>query len=160
MSLIENWVSMLEATAVSAGLRTSIWAYPIVNTLHIIGLGLLLGATTVLDLRLLGWRRQVPVSSLSQALLPVAATGLLLAVVAGGLLFIARPLDYAFNGLFQIKLVLLALALANIVWCMRSPAWRLAQRDGQIQTAVKLNAACSLGLWLAIVFAGRMIGYR
>lgn len=160
MALIENWVLMLEATAISASLRTSIWAYPIVNTLHIVGLGLLLGATTVLDLRLLGWRRQVPVSSLSQALLPVAATGLFVAVVAGGLLFIARPLDYAFNGLFQVKLGLLALALVNIGWCVRSPGWQLARSDGLIETSVKVNAACSLALWLAIIFAGRMIGYR
>ncbi len=151
---------MLEATALSKGLRTSIWLYPIINTLHIVGLGLLLGATVVLDLRLLGWRRSVGVASLASALLPVAATGLAIALSAGTLLFVARPLDYVFNGLFQIKLALLALALLNIGWCIRSAAWRLVLSNGPVSTAVKTSAAFSLFLWLAIIFAGRMIGYR
>jgi len=160
MALIESWVVALEATTLSAGLRTSIWLYPIINTLHIIGMGMLLGAMTVLDLRLLGWRQRVPVSSLSQMVLPVAASGLLIAVSAGALLFVARPLDYIFNGLFQIKLGLLVLALINIWWCVNSPGWRVALEDGIVNRFVRLSAALSIGLWLAIIFAGRMVGYR
>ncbi|MFK7965120.1 MAG: hypothetical protein AB8C46_14240 [Burkholderiaceae bacterium] len=158
--MLESWIVWLEATAVSKGLRTSIWLYPIVNTLHILGLGLLLGATVVLDLRLLGWRRSVSVASLAPVLLPVAGGGLAVATAAGILLFIARPLDYVFNGLFQIKLALLALALLNIWWCMSSSAWQQMVSNGQVNTAVKTSAALSLFLWLAIIFAGRMIGYR
>ena len=160
MASIEAWVIAFEGTALSAGLRTSIWLYPIINTLHIIGLGMLLGAVSVLDLRLLGWRKNVLVSSLSQVTLPVAAGGLLIAVVAGALLLVARPLDYVFSGLFQLKLGLLLLALTNIWWCINSAGWRVALSDGAVQGSVRVSAALSLGLWLAIVFAGRMVGYR
>ena len=158
--MLESWIVLLEATALSKGLRTSIWLYPIINTLHIVGLGLLLGATVVLDLRLLGWRRSVSVASLAPVLLPIAGSGLAIAVAAGMLLFIARPLDYVFNNLFQIKLALLVLALLNIWWCMHSAAWQQAVSSGQINARIKTSAALSLLLWLAIVFAGRMIGYR
>jgi len=160
MAEIESWVLALEGTAVSASLRTSIWLYPIINALHIIGLGLLLGAATGLDLRLLGWRKQTSVSSLANTLLPIAALGLVVAIVTGTLLFIARPLDYVFNGLFLTKLGLLILALLNIAWCMRSAQWRAALHDESISSSLKISAALSLAFWLAIIFAGRMIGYR
>jgi len=160
MTSIEAWVIAFEATALSASLRTSIWLYPIINTLHIIGLGMLLGAMTVLDLRLLGWRKRVLVSSLSQVTLPVAAGGLLIAVIAGVLLLIARPLDYIFNGLFQIKMGLLLLALVNVWWCVGSAGWRAALGDAVVNRSVRVSAALSLALWLAIIFAGRMVGYR
>lgn len=160
MASIESWIIAFEATALSAGLRTSIWLYPIINTLHIIGLGILLGAMAILDLRLLGWRKRVLVSSLSLVVLPVAATGLLIAVIAGVLLFVARPLDYIFSGLFQIKLGLLLLALVNAWWCVGSAGWRVALTDGAVSGSVRASAALSLGLWLAIIFAGRMVGYR
>jgi hypothetical protein len=73
-----------------AALRSSRWSYTAVNTVHIVGLALLLGAIVPLDLRLMGWRRTVPIAALTRVLLPVAIFGLALAILAGLTLFSVR----------------------------------------------------------------------
>ena len=93
----------LQGSALSVGLRASSWAYPLVNLLHILGIAMLVGAILILDWRLLRQRKQPEVSVLATVLLPSARGGFALAVAAGLLLFIARPLDYLFNPLLQFK---------------------------------------------------------
>ena len=80
---MEALLAGLEATTVAQTLRTSRWLYAATNTAHIFGIALLVGAIVPLDLRLLGWWPDVPRQKLVRVLVPVAATGLALAVVAG-----------------------------------------------------------------------------
>ncbi|MGI8740813.1 MAG: hypothetical protein ACR2KU_14790 [Gammaproteobacteria bacterium] len=96
--------SELQNSLVAEALRGSTWVYPLVNAAHILGFALLLGAIVPLDLRRLGFWRSVPAATLSRVLTPVAMAGLLIAVSAGSLLFIARAVEYAASGLFQAKM--------------------------------------------------------
>lgn len=131
-------------------LRGSRWSYPLVNAGHIVGIALLFGAIVPLDLRLMGLWRQVPVAALTRVLLPVALTGLALAVVTGLLLFAVRATEYAQVPLVAWKLVVVALAIANAVALVSlAPA----------AAYVRLLAATSIVLWLAAIGSGRMIGY-
>jgi hypothetical protein len=150
----------LERSALSVSLRASEWAYPMVNTLHIVGIALLVGPILILDWRVLRSRATPAVSVLATLLLPTARTGFALAVSAGLLLFIARPLDYAFNTLFQLKLGCIALALLNIAFLHRSQAWQRAVSHNQADGRVRLACAISLLLWLTVLVLGRLIGYR
>lgn len=150
----------LERSALSAGLRASEWVYPLVNTLHIVGIALLVGSIVVLDWRVLRQRATPSVSVLATVMLPVARGGFALAVVAGSLLFIARPLDYAFNTLFQLKLGGIALALLNIIVLHRSAAWRMALTHNRVDGRVRLACGLSLVCWLVVLGLGRLIGYR
>jgi len=152
-------LAALEASGPAAALRTSRWLYPLVNAGHILGLGLLFGAIVPLDLRLLGLWRSVPARALARVLVPVAATGVGLAVVTGLLLFSVRPLDYAPAGLFQAKLAVVLLALANVALLHRLPAWRRLG-DGPSGRALPLAAALSLALWLTAILLGRLLAYR
>ncbi|AOW15726.1 hypothetical protein LPB072_16320 [Hydrogenophaga crassostreae] len=150
----------LEHSPLSVGLRASEWMYPLVNTLHILGIALLVGPILILDWRVLHRRATPPVAALATVLLPVARGGFGLAVVAGSLLFITRPLDYAFNTLFQIKLVCIGLALLNIALLHWSKAWGLAIKDNQFSQSVRLACGLSLVFWLLVLALGRLVGYR
>ena len=142
----------LEGSALAVALRGSTWAYPLVNAAHILGIALLFGAITPLDLRLMGAWRRTSLEELSRILVPVAAGGLALALAAGSLLFITRAGEYAASPLFLSKMGLLALGLANITgyyaWWRKKP-----------QRPAALLGATSLILWFAILVLGRLVGY-
>ena len=118
--------ALLEQSRLAVTLRGSLWLYPIVNTAHLVGIALLVGAVAALDLRLLGAFRRAPLEPLARVLVPLAGFGLVLAVTAGVLLFLPKASDYAAHPLFRWKLVLIALALMNGVLLTRSRAWRAA----------------------------------
>jgi hypothetical protein len=154
---VQALLAGLEATPLAVALRGSVWLYPLVNTAHLLGIALLFGAIAALDLRLIGAWRGVPAATLARVLAPVATAGLALAAAAGALLFIAKATDYAASGLFQAKLVVIGLAVANA-----AAAWSWGRRlTGQptVPARLRLGAAASLGLWLAAITLGRLVGY-
>ncbi|MEZ5740229.1 MAG: hypothetical protein R3E68_12750 [Burkholderiaceae bacterium] len=150
----------LGQTAPSRAMRGALWLYPLVNGLHLLGMALLIGPILVLDWRLLRHRAGDALEPLARHLLPFARAGFGIAVPAGLLMFIARPGDYVANGLFQAKLCLLAAALVNIVVLHRSAGWRQTLAGGTPSRRVRVAAALSASLWLAVLFLGRLIGYR
>jgi hypothetical protein len=151
----------LQDTAIATALRQSFWVYPLVNAAHIVGLALLFGAIVPLDLRLLGLWRKVPLAAMSRILLPVALAGLVLAVPTGALLFAVRATEYAVMPLFWLKFSLIAGAIANALLLRFSLAWTAHEHSELAGTMPRLQVAgaLSIGLWLAVIVAGRMIGY-
>lgn len=159
--MLEALAEALQATALSRTLAASVWLYPLVNTAHIVGIALLFGAIVPLDLRLVGcWPREA-VDPLRNVLVPVAMAGLMLAMTTGALLFATRPKDYLAEPLFALKLGILAAAMLNAAWLRRSPAWR--SHDASTTpppVAWRAAGGFSILLWLAVITAGRLIGYR
>jgi hypothetical protein len=145
-------LAALQGSSLAAALRGSTWLYPLVNAGHIAGIALLFGAIAVHDLRLMGAWRRTPLAGLSRILIPVAAAGFAVAAITGSLLFIVKAKEYAGASLFQTKLLLIALALANVL------AYHATQR--RVRPALfPLFGASSLALWLAVIVVGRLIGY-
>lgn len=144
-----------EAWAGAAWLRESPTAYLFANAAHILGIGLLLGAILPLDLRLLGFFRRFPLEVLRPFLTRAAATGLALAAFTGLGLFSVKPEEYWANAAFRWKLVLLALALANVA--IQHRATNTA--GGDVPAAARITAGVSLSLWLGVLVAGRWIGF-
>jgi hypothetical protein len=159
--MLADVLSALQDAAPVGALRRSHWVYPIVNAGHIVGLALLFGAIVPLDLRLIGLWRRVPIGQLARTLLPVAIAGLALAVLTGGLLFSVSAVKYAGMTLFQAKLLLILGALANALLLHRASAWAAHDGGGLRGTTLRLQLAgvLSIGCWLAVIFAGRMLGY-
>ena len=159
--MLADVLGALQSAAPVDALRRSHWVYPLVNAGHIVGLALLFGAIVPLDLRLLGFWRQVPLAALSRILLPVAIAGLLLAVPTGALLFSVRATEYAAMPLFGVKFALIACAIANALLLRLSLAWTVHEHSELSGTTPRLQlaGALSIGLWLAVITAGRMIGY-
>jgi hypothetical protein len=160
--MLETLATALQESGLSQALRASVWLYPLVNTGHVIGIALMFGAIVPLDLRLLGGWRQVPLPALAAVLVPVAVAGLSLALATGLLLFATRPLDYVVEPLFGWKMGLLAVAVLNALWLRRSPRWRrfVPDADVPVRPAWKCAALLSMLLWLGVIAAGRLIGYR
>lgn len=135
-------------------MRTSFVLYPLLNLLHVLAIGALVTTAVLMDLRMLGLGRAVSAEAVVAGLRPIAVGALAVAVLSGVLLFSVRAVDYAANPAFRLKLLVLALALAN---ALAFTSFRAHRRPGAAVT--RAMAVLSIGLWLAVAAAGRFIGY-
>ncbi len=144
---------------VARALRGSSGLYVLANGSHILGIALTVGAIAALDLRLLGVAARQPLAALAPLLGAVAAAGVALAVLTGGLLFSVRPAAYAANPAFLAKVALVMLGVVNALALRAGRDWRVALEHGAVTGRVKAQAAASLAIWIAAIFAGRWIGF-
>lgn len=138
------------------------WGYALTNLVHLLGVAILFGSILLLDLRLLGWRRQTSLADISAACLPLARVGFALAVVSGVCMLSVNASEYAGNPFLLIKFVALILALINAWWVSKIPAWknrRQAEPSDGGNSAFVCAGSISLLCWLTVVAAGRLIAY-
>jgi hypothetical protein len=160
---VREFLVWMEATALGHFMRESgPWTYATVNLSHILGVATFFGSIVVLDLRLLGFWRRVPLVALAAATVPVAMVGFALAVTSGSALLATKATDYLNNPFVYIKFPAIALGLINVTVLKLSPAWkahgtRELSRAEHRQLAVM--GGISLACWLTAVSAGRLIGY-
>ncbi len=158
--MLDPWLEALEATRFARGLGNSVWAYPLVNAGHILGIALV-GSIVPLDLRLLSaWRAQ-PLAPLWHVLTRTAALGLALAVSFGGLLFATRATEYAASPYFLAKMVIVIAAAANaIALHIAFPRAALEGKTiGALSWRVRAAAGFSMMAWLSALTLGRLVGY-
>lgn len=158
---LDHFVAALAASAPAVHLRHSTWLYPVVNAAHILGFALLVGAIAPVDAKLLGLWPGVPLRFFARTLLPFAIGGAVLAIVAGVLLFIVQPADYLALPVFVAKIALVAAGLANALLLHASRAWRehVGRDGGATGPRLRVAAALSLAIWLAVLLLGRLIGF-
>lgn len=154
-----GFAQWLDAAGVGPWAKGSAWVYPLVNSVHLLGLVMLVGGIGVVDLRLAGLWRDLPAGALSRALTPIALVGLLLLIASGTVLFAADGTALARSPTFHRKLTLIALALANaalfrLVWQRRVEA------GGDVPPLIgRASAVASLAMWLCVGALGRLIAY-
>jgi hypothetical protein len=136
----------------------TIWAYPSILTFHTVGMGIVVGASAVLDLRLLGVGREVPVARLKVLFRPLW-WGFWLNAVTGVVLFIAHAAEKYGQAVFYVKLALIALALFTVVRIRREIFPEGDTTERPITTKVKMLAVLSLVLWAGAMTAGRLMAY-
>lgn len=160
-----EFTSILEsirASGLATTIRDSIYWFPLIEATHVIALTLVFGTILIVDLRLLGVAsRERSFRQLSSELLRWTWIAFALAVVTGGLMFITEAVVYAGNLAFQLKMLLLALAGANmaafqILTLKTVDAW-----DASLATPgrARLAGALSILFWIGVVVAGRAIGF-
>ena len=151
-------LTWLESTklAVWLGESSSIWAFPTVLTLHTIGMAVLVGASWVLDMRLLGVNRRVPLSAY-RWVFPVVAIGLLVNVVTGVMLFIKNATKLGTAIPFLVKMVLIIASVA-VLAPLRSHVLR-NDADNEVNGNLRLLAIASILAWTGAVTAGRLLAY-
>jgi hypothetical protein len=132
------------------------WGWPVVESLHFIGLSLLVGAVGLFDLRLLGVAQQIPVLALHR-LVPFGVAGFALNVTTGVMFVSSVPDQYLYNPAFQSKLMFMALAGVNMLLFYRF-AWR-GLAAGQGLRLAQIGAAVSLLCWLGVIVCGRLITF-
>jgi hypothetical protein len=159
---VEPWLAeaaaALQASGFGAWARGPVYAW--INVLHLLGLVLLVGGIGVLDLRLCGFAREVPVEPLARFVTPLAVAGLCIAAPTGIGLFAADAVSLSGSNTFRWKLALVGLGLVNalafrVLWRRRLATWN----DSATALGVAA-AASSLAIWLAVGTLGRLIAYR
>ena len=150
----------IEESGLSTWLRESEspFAFYFVLLFHTFGLALLVGANAVIDLRLLGIERDIPLAPLKR-LFAIMWLGFAINAVSGVLLLIAYPTKALTNPVFYTKLMLIGLA----VWVMTKLESRVFN-DSTLDEAAMMGrgrrlAEWSLVLWVGVITAGRLLAY-
>ncbi|NIW25124.1 MAG: hypothetical protein GWN29_11455 [Gammaproteobacteria bacterium] len=156
-------LTWLEGSALGEAMRgMGVWTYGVLNLFHVIGIATLFGSIVVLDLRLLGLWRAVPLRMMATPTLPLATAGLTVAILSGVCMLATNAIDYIDNPFLLIKFPAIGLALINAAALSRVPAWR--ERHTREPSVVEhrqlaIAGGTSLVCWLAAISAGRMLGY-
>ena len=160
---MRDFLSWMESSALGQLMRDAgPWSYAVVNLSHVLGVAALFGSILVLDLRLLGLWRRVPIAALASATVPVGKTGVAVALVTGVLLLATNATEYIGNPFLILKFPAIAIGLVNVFVLSRLPAWKargvreLTQGESR---QLQLMGGISLVSWLTAVTAGRMIAY-
>ncbi len=152
----------LEGSSWATAIHQSLWLFPMIETAHLFGIVLLVGATSALDLRLIGLTMKgEPVSRMAGRLLPWAWAGLTIQVLTGFCLFASEATRCYENPAFRVKMVMLVLAGLNAV-IFHQTVYRSISNWDQTQVtpvAAKFAGCCSILLWFGIVAAGRWIAF-
>jgi hypothetical protein len=159
---LSSWLKSLEDTGMASYIRHSLYVFPFLESVHVMALAVLFGTVSIVDLRLLGLAStRRPFQRVADELLRWTWAGFAVAALTGAAMFTTNARVYASNTAFRIKLVLLALAGLNML-IFHMTAGRTAARWENRRSAPaigKTAAALSIVLWIAIIFAGRVIGF-
>ncbi|MEQ9199396.1 MAG: hypothetical protein RLN80_05365 [Rhodospirillales bacterium] len=157
--MLVDLLTALQSSDAATALRKSFWVYPVINAGHILGLAMIFGSILPMDLRLIGFWQKTDYQQLAKVLVPVAATGVLLALTTGIALFSARPLDYAFKPLFQIKIAIIIMVILNALLLHRTTLWTTAPTEGQPPSRFRIAGIISITGWVSVIITGRFLGY-
>ena len=157
MSMLQT----LENTPLAVWVResTDIYAYTLILTVHAVGLAIVVGFSTAVALRLLGFAKGIPLAA-ARDVFPIVVFGFCINAISGTLLFIAEPTKMVAMPAFWGKLLLIA--------CGMVVAWLLQKRVFSDQAAIDANrvpavarglAWASLAFWYLALIVGRLTGY-
>lgn len=147
-----------ESTELMVAMRGSLWLFPVIESLHLVGLALIGGALLVVDLRLLGFglRRQ-PVAVLARDAERWLIVSLFIMLPTGFLLFMASAVKCYYLPVFWVKMASLFLALVFTFSVRRRVV--MAAETAMNPIAAKSVAVISLSLWSTVAIAGRFVGF-
>jgi uncharacterized protein DUF6644 len=157
---MDAFVEWLKATALSQGIVRHTWIWPVCETIHFVGLALLLGTVGFLDLRLMGFMKPVPVRA-ARALMPFALAGFILNLSTGVIFLIGLPEQYVHNRAWWTKVSFLVLAGINAFLFETTLAARAVTIGPGDATpwSAKIIGAVSLVSWLGVLYWGRMLPF-
>lgn len=158
-----NWqplATWLESTYIHGLMVDIFWMFPLMETLHFIGLTIMFGALLVVDFRIMGLIKFVNMKA-AMAFIPAAIFGFAINLVTGILFLHADPFRYFPNMSFQWKMALIIIAGINALWFWFGEHKELLQlADGQdAPFRAKVIAFISVSVWVVVIIAGRMIPY-
>lgn len=152
----------IEYSGLGTFIAESTWAFPTIETIHVICLVTVLGTILAVDLRMLGLTStRFAITKISNDVLPWTWGAFVGAAITGLLMFVSKATSYVINPYFLWKLTMIALAGINMLY-FHFVTWKTVgqwDRDVAPPTAVKLSAVLSLTFWILVVFFGRAIGF-
>ena len=149
----------LESTSIGTWVRESpsLWAYPTILFLHSVGLASLVGINAAVDLRVLGFARDIPLKPLGR-MIPLMWVGLTVNTVSGLMLILASASTLLINPTFWVKMVFVVAAVVTI-WLLDKRVFSPTFDDQALPTESRVLAAVSLFCWTGAMISGRLIAY-
>jgi len=146
-----------DASWLGTTIRDSLWAFPVLESIHLLGLSLLGGSLLIVDLRMLGigLTRQ-PIAALAEDARPWLLRALAVMALTGLPLFFSEAVKCYWNPSFRVKMAALPLALAY-TFLVRQRVAQVAALDAT--TGTRLVALGSMAVWFTVAAAGRWIGF-
>jgi hypothetical protein len=146
-------LTSIEAWPLAAAIRSSIWAYPILEVVHFSAFAALVGSLLTLELRVFGAQRAIALLPLGRLAARIALVAFAFAAASGVLMFTSRATELALHPAFLAKLGLIGIAGAN------ATLFHLRRSLVQHDRFARFQAGLSLLLWFAVITAGRLIAY-
>lgn len=159
---IAGFLASLESSNLATGIRDSLYLFPLIESFHVVGLALVFGTITIVDLRLLGIASiRRPFRRIKSDIMKWTWAAFVVTATTGVLMFMTNANVYYHNFFFRTKIVLLALAGINML-IFELTTGRTVHRwdkDAAAPLAGKTAAVLSLLLFITIIFMGRWIGF-
>ena len=136
------------------------WMWPSLETLHFMGLTVLIGSLAVIDLRILGLAKRIPLAAIEK-FVPWAYLGVIVNTVTGIMFYFGDPYRYWPNIAFRIKMILMLIAGINLViYKMKvEPQLLRGEYDNEASSLAKAIALTSMVAWVGVLAGGRLIPY-
>lgn len=159
-ALMTQWAGSIESTWLSQFLFGLSWLWPACESLHFLGLAVLIGGAGILDLRLLGFFRGVPLGDI-KAFMPYAIGGFVVNLVTGLLFLTMQPHLYLTGAIWWFKVGFIVLAGLNAMFFETRLSREALAADPNADTSLtlKLVGGVSLFSWFAVLYCGRMLPY-
>lgn len=153
-----NFLTSLEESAFGVWVSTSLVGYPLMITLHAIGMAIMVGLSVAVDLRLLGWFRDIPYTAINR-FLGIAWLGFTINLLSGTALFCMQAVSYVQDGTFLLKMLFVTLGVVVAAFLQgalnrNSASWGSAAPGG-----IKTLAVISILFWVGAMVTGRLIAY-
>jgi len=154
------FLEWLQNTWLGVRVAEVLWAYPLLETIHTLGMAMLIGSLGLINLRVLGYRPELPLFG-TRELLPLAWTGFTLNAISGSLLFVSNAVEFFSSYTFRIKMALIVLGGINAALLGRRVFREMAAGAAPAPSTAgtKWIAVTSLVFWFGAIIAGRLIAY-
>jgi hypothetical protein len=153
-------VSMFATFKQVARVMQTAWGWPLAESLHFIGLSLLIGTIGLFDLRLLGLGRRIPIASMHR-LVKWGVLGFAVNVLSGLSFLMTEPDQYIYNPSFQFKMLFIMTGGLNALAFYTTSYRRVTAGDASADAprVAKVIAAISLSMWISVIVAGRLLTF-
>lgn len=150
----------LKAINPVAAFMHSRWGWPAAESIHFLGLSLLIGTIALFDLRLLGMAKRIPIAALHR-LIPWGLAGYAINLVSGLAFLMTEPDQYIYNPAFQFKLLFMAVAGFNALtfYLIAYRPCTGPKAAAQAPRSARIIAATSLCMWIAVIVCGRLLTF-
>ncbi|HTW75634.1 MAG TPA: DUF6644 family protein [Steroidobacteraceae bacterium] len=162
---LNGLLQQLQSSHVAAAISGTVgweWWFANIETIHVLAVALLFASVLMVDLRLLGLAtRRTAMTRLANEALPYTWVAFAIATVTGALLFVSKATVYAYNLQFQLKMLFMLLAGVNMA-IFHLGVYRNVRAWNDLlppPLPARLAGACSIGLWVTVIFMGRWMGF-
>lgn len=157
-----RFAQWLETTPVSVTIKSVAWIVPLVQSIHILTIGIVFVSLLMIALRVLGWARMDQAFTVvMHRFAPWIRRGMVVLLLTGVTLVVGEPIRELMSLSFWLKMALIVVGVSSAVAFARSlePALLAGGADPQFSPLTKSAAMATVLLWLTIIFLGRAIAY-